>query len=57
MCYWIDKVENISEKNIQDILDKIPDNFMKEGSKKFAKQILYENKLRLLKIREEKCHE
>ena len=57
VCYWIDKIEHISKVSVQNILDRVPDNFMNENSKKFAQQILHENRIRLLEIRKEKCDE
>lgn len=57
VCYWIEQIENISKEGIQDILDSVPDNFMSDASKEFAQQILYENRIRLLEIKKEKCHE
>lgn len=57
VCYWIDMIEKISIKDIKKILDKVPDDFITNNSKKFAQQILHENKVRLLKIRKEKCNE
>lgn len=57
VCYWIDKIENIAVEDIRLILNQVPNNFINDNSKKFAQQILHENKLRLLEIRKEKCNE
>jgi hypothetical protein len=56
VCYWIDKIEQIVVDDIRLILDKVPDDFIDDNSKKFAQQILYENKIRLLKLKKEKCN-
>jgi len=52
-CYWIDKVEKISEKDISNILHKVPIQFMSSISKEFASSLLHENKERLLSLRRE----
>jgi len=50
--YWIDKIENIPEIAIKNILDKVPDTFMSNISKEFASELLHENKKRLIKLKE-----
>jgi len=57
VCYWIDKIEQITVDNIRLILDKVPGEFIDDSSKKFAQQILHENKVRLLKLKKEKCND
>lgn len=57
VCYWIDKIDEILVKDIEIILNKVPNSFINENSKKFAQQILHENKIRLLEIKKEKCNE
>jgi len=56
-CYWINMIEKVSPDKIQSIFDKVPNSFITNHSKKFAQQILHENKVRLIKIRKEKCNE
>jgi len=53
-CYWINKIDSIKKYNIQKILESVPDIFMGNISKQFVQQVLQENKIRLLKIKEEK---
>ncbi len=57
VCYWINKIEKISKGDIKSIFDEVPPTFIMNDSKKFAEEILHENKVRLLKIRKEKCNE
>lgn len=56
-CYWINKIDNIEIDNIQNIFGRVPNKFMGNSSKQFAQQILEENKIRLLRTKEEKYHE
>lgn len=57
VCYWIKMIDNIDKEKIKKILNRVPYEFIADDSKKFAEQILFENKIRLLKIKKEKCDE
>jgi len=57
VSYWINMIEKISIDKIESIFGKVPESFITNNSKKFAQQILHENKVRLIKIRKEKCNE
>ena len=56
-CYWIDKIEKISQEDINNILEKVPAQFMSSVSKKFASSLLYENRKRLCNLRREVSNE
>ena len=56
-CYWIDKIEEISEEDINNILNKVPTQFMSSVSKEFASSLLHENRERLLSLRREAIDE
>ncbi|RBW64550.1 hypothetical protein DS893_12720 [Vibrionales bacterium C3R12] len=48
---WLDKLEDIADKQISDILDAIPKESMSDISKQFCLAILQENKKNLLNVR------
>jgi len=56
-CYWIDKIEEISKEDINNILNKVPTQFMSSVSKEFASSLLHENKERLLSLKREAIDE
>lgn len=51
---WLNRVENISEKEFGDILTAVPESRMPVAAKKFALRTMMHNRNRLLKLREEK---
>lgn len=55
--YWLSKLDKINEAFLYKIFNKIPDNIISQISVKFAIEIIKENKIRLLEIKEEKDNE
>lgn len=51
--YWLDKLDRIDEETLYSIFNQIPDHIISEISVKFAIEIIKENKIRLLEIKEE----
>jgi len=51
--YWLEKLEKLDFNNIQKIFEKIPGHLISEVSIEFAMKILYENRIRLLELKEE----
>ena len=46
--YWLNKLENLTEEEISDIFNAVPDDVISSDAREFAFQMVIENKKRLL---------